>query len=82
VATGTATDLSLPVDIEVVELTGPELVTTARIGAQRLTACLPPRAGIAKGQACAFTFDEDALRLFDPSTGRAFPVAALEQAAR
>ncbi|MEO5756656.1 MAG: sn-glycerol-3-phosphate ABC transporter ATP-binding protein UgpC [Mesorhizobium sp.] len=69
--TGTEAELSLPVEAEVVELTGPELVTTARIGTQRLTACLPPRAGIAKGDTRSLAFDEDALRLFDPATGRA-----------
>ena len=68
-ATGAATDLSLPVEIDVVELTGPELVTTARIGEQRLTACLPPRARVPKGETCTFAFDEEALRLFDPATG-------------
>ncbi|MFD2053500.1 ABC transporter ATP-binding protein [Mesorhizobium calcicola] len=72
VATGAATDLSLPVEIEVVELTGPELVTTASIGPQRLTACLPPRTRVGKGETCGFTFDEAALRLFDPETGKAF----------
>ena len=63
---------SVPVEIEVVELTGPELVTTARIGTQRLTACLPPASRVAKGQAASFAFSEDALRLFDPDTGKAF----------
>jgi len=71
-ATGAAAELSLPVEIDVVELTGPELVTTARIGTQRLTACLPPRARVAKGETCAFAFDEETLRLFDPTTGKAF----------
>jgi multiple sugar transport system ATP-binding protein len=65
-------DMSLPVEIDVVELTGPEQVTTARIGSQRLTATLPPQARVAKGQPCAFVFDADALRLFDPATGKAF----------
>ncbi|WP_027165077.1 sn-glycerol-3-phosphate ABC transporter ATP-binding protein UgpC [Mesorhizobium sp. WSM3224] len=65
-------DLSLPVEIDVVELTGPEQVTTARIGTQRLTATLPPQARVAKGQPCAFAFDADTLRLFDPATGKAF----------
>ncbi len=65
-------ELSLPVEIDVVELTGPEQVTTVRIGTQKLTATLPPRALVTKGQRCAFTFDEDALRLFDPATGKAF----------
>ena len=69
--TGSATELSLPVEIDVVELTGPEQVTTARVGPQRLTATLPPQARVAKGQSCAFAFDEDALRLFDPATGKA-----------
>ncbi|TIW60740.1 MAG: ATP-binding cassette domain-containing protein, partial [Mesorhizobium sp.] len=74
-ANSTATDLSLPVEIEVVELTGPELVISARIGAQRLTACLPPRAAVAKGETRSLAFDEAALRLFDPSTGMALPTA-------
>jgi len=69
---GADAGLSLPVEIDVVELTGPEQVTTARIGAQRLTATLPPQARIAKGQPCAFVFDAEALRLFDPATGKAF----------
>ncbi|TPJ81183.1 ABC transporter ATP-binding protein [Mesorhizobium sp. B2-6-2] len=69
---GSGADLALPVEIDVVELTGPEQVTTARIGAQNLTATLPPRARVAKGQPCAFVFDADALRLFDPATGKAF----------
>ncbi|RTM08101.1 MAG: sn-glycerol-3-phosphate ABC transporter ATP-binding protein UgpC [Hyphomicrobiales bacterium] len=64
-------DLSLPVEIAVVELTGPEQVTTARAGTQGLTATLPPQARVAKGQPCTFVFDADALRLFDPSTGKA-----------
>jgi multiple sugar transport system ATP-binding protein len=69
---GSGAELSLPVEIDVVELTGPEQVITARIGAQRLTATLPPQAHVAKGQSCAFVFDADALRLFDPGTGKAF----------
>ncbi len=69
---GSGADMSLPVEIDVVELTGPEQVTTARVGTQRLTATLPPQARVAKGQSCAFVFDADALRLFDPTTGKAF----------
>ena len=68
---GSSTGLSLPVEIDVVELTGPEQVTTARAGSQRLTATLPPQARVAKGQPCAFVFDAEALRLFDPATGKA-----------
>ncbi len=56
--------------VEVVELTGPELVTTARIGDQRLTACLPPRSSVLSGEERAFTIEADALHLFDPDSGR------------
>ncbi|MEI2298128.1 ABC transporter ATP-binding protein [Ensifer sp. MJa1] len=55
--------------IEVVELTGPELVTTARIGTQRLTACLPPRSALTPGEERLFAVDADALHLFDPENG-------------
>ena len=62
---------ALPVRIEVVELTGPELVATARIGAQKLTACLAPRTRVGQGDLAAFVVDDEALHLFDPATGRA-----------
>ncbi len=62
---------ALPVQIEVVELTGPELVATARIGQQKLTACLAPRTRVGQGDAAAFMVDDEALHLFDPVTGRA-----------
>ncbi|WP_432284052.1 sn-glycerol-3-phosphate ABC transporter ATP-binding protein UgpC [Aminobacter sp. BA135] len=61
----------LPVRIEVVELTGPELVATARIGQQKLTACLAPKARVGQGDVAAFAVDDDALHLFDPATGQA-----------
>ena len=60
----------LTANVEVVELTGPELVTTATVGRQRITACLPPRTAVGVGSAHAFTFDETALHLFDPESGR------------
>ncbi|MNT81741.1 hypothetical protein D3C72_2213660 [compost metagenome] len=56
--------------MEVVELTGPELVVTARIGGERITACLPPRTQLAIDAERTFAFDEGALHLFDPETGR------------
>ncbi|MBT1154993.1 sn-glycerol-3-phosphate ABC transporter ATP-binding protein UgpC [Aminobacter anthyllidis] len=62
---------ALPARIEVVELTGPELVATARIGQQKLTACLAPRAKLGQGDAAVFLFDDDALHLFDRASGRA-----------
>ncbi|PWK75443.1 sn-glycerol-3-phosphate ABC transporter ATP-binding protein UgpC [Aminobacter sp. AP02] len=68
-----AAGITLPVRIEVVELTGPELVATARAGQQRLTACLAPRTKVGQGDVTAFSADDDALHLFDPATGRACP---------
>ncbi|CAN7321187.1 ABC transporter ATP-binding protein [Aminobacter sp. LjRoot7] len=62
---------ALSARIEVVELTGPELVTTARLGQQKLTACLAPRARVSQGDVAAFAVDDDALHLFDPATGQA-----------
>jgi multiple sugar transport system ATP-binding protein len=57
--------------VEVVELTGPELVATARIGTQRLVASLPPRTRLAEGAACTFATEEAWLHLFDPQSGEA-----------
>ena len=68
-AAGGETPFSFAAEIEAVELTGPELSTTARIGAQRITASLPPRSGVAIRAVHAFAFDEEALHLFDPATG-------------
>ncbi|WP_349435445.1 sn-glycerol-3-phosphate ABC transporter ATP-binding protein UgpC [Pararhizobium sp. A13] len=59
---------SLEVEIEVVELTGPELVVTGRASGQRVTACLPPRTKLGVGTKQAFAFDEDMLHLFDAET--------------
>jgi multiple sugar transport system ATP-binding protein len=59
---------TLDVEIEVVELTGPELVVTGRVSGQRVTACLPPRTRLTVGMKQAFGFDEDALHLFDAQT--------------
>ena len=56
--------------IEVVELTGPELVVTATIGGQRITACLPPRTRLREDADQSFTFDGETVHLFDPETGR------------
>jgi multiple sugar transport system ATP-binding protein len=54
--------------IEVVELTGPELVVTATIGSQRLTASLPPRSQIVVGTSQRFSIDASALHIFDKAT--------------
>ncbi|MCA1441489.1 TOBE domain-containing protein, partial [Ensifer sp. IC4062] len=61
--------------LEVMELTGPELVTTAKLGGQTITACLPPRTRLSAGSEHIFSFDAAALHLFDPETGRSLLTA-------
>ena len=56
--------------VDVVELTGPELVVSASVGTQRLTACLPPRTRVEVGQVVELSFDADAMHLFDADSGR------------
>ncbi len=62
---------ALDTRIEVVELTGPELVVTGAAGGQRITACLPPNARLAVGETRSFAFDDTAIHLFDPASGKA-----------
>ncbi|APG88702.1 ABC transporter ATP-binding protein y4oS (plasmid) [Sinorhizobium americanum CCGM7] len=64
-----ASGVRLIADVEVMELTGPELVTTAKVGEQRVTACLPPRTPLVAGSTQVFSFEEAALHLFDPESG-------------
>ena len=70
-AAAQATPYSFDAVVESVELTGPELLVAARLGAQRITASLPPRSVVKAGETHRFAFDEEALHLFDPATGRA-----------
>ncbi|KQY32812.1 sn-glycerol-3-phosphate ABC transporter ATP-binding protein UgpC [Rhizobium sp. Root483D2] len=67
-ATNEADRPALEVAIEVIELTGPELVVTGRVSGQRVTACLPPRTRLTVGMQQSFGFDEDARHLFDAQT--------------
>ena len=60
----------LEVTCEVAELTGPELIVTGQAGAQKLMACLPPRAPIAAGQTFRLGFNAHVLRVFDRATGQ------------
>ncbi|MBP1886789.1 ABC transporter ATP-binding protein [Sinorhizobium mexicanum] len=69
-ASADASAPGIKAQVEVVELTGPELVTTAKLGEQRITACLPPRTRFGTGSQQLFSFDEAALHLFDPESGR------------
>ncbi|MEJ1116982.1 sn-glycerol-3-phosphate ABC transporter ATP-binding protein UgpC [Phyllobacterium sp. CCNWLW109] len=62
------TNFGIDAKIEVVELTGPELVVTATIGTQRLTASLPPRSQVTVGAMQRFAIDPDALHVFDKLT--------------
>lgn len=54
---------------DVAELTGPELLVTASVGKQRVTASLPPRTALASGDEIALFFDQDAVHLFNAETG-------------
>jgi multiple sugar transport system ATP-binding protein len=59
---------------EVVELTGPELVATLRLGTEggrRLVASLPARTPLREGEACRLAVDTDSIHLFEPETGKA-----------
>ena len=60
--------LTIEANVEVVELTGPELVVTSSIGNQRLTASLPPRSQVTVGAPQRFSIDASALHIFDKAT--------------
>ncbi|MEP7453799.1 sn-glycerol-3-phosphate ABC transporter ATP-binding protein UgpC [Phyllobacterium sp. SB3] len=62
------TGFGIDAKIEVVELTGPELVVTATVGNQRLTASLPPRTQVMVGTTRRFSIDAGALHVFDKAT--------------
>jgi multiple sugar transport system ATP-binding protein len=70
---GEPTDNALPAVAEVVELTGPELVATMRLGTdgQKIVAALPARTRLDKGEQCRLTVDAESIHLFDPETGKA-----------
>ncbi|MDE1992139.1 MAG: sn-glycerol-3-phosphate ABC transporter ATP-binding protein UgpC [Rhizobiaceae bacterium] len=55
---------------EVAELTGPELIVTARAGSQRLTASLPPRTIVQTGDMLKLDFENDTLHIFDRASGQ------------
>ncbi|MEP9400061.1 sn-glycerol-3-phosphate ABC transporter ATP-binding protein UgpC [Mesorhizobium sp. KR2-14] len=61
---------TLEADVEVVELTGPELVVSATVGLQRITASLSPKSDIQPGTRRRFALDTDALHVFDKETER------------
>jgi multiple sugar transport system ATP-binding protein len=53
---------------EVAELTGPELVVTARVGEQRVVAAMPADAGIKAGDEITIHADASAFHVFDAET--------------
>ena len=61
---------SLPLLIELCELTGPELIVTGRIGAQKLVASFPARRKLYVGETVALGLAPDQLHLFDVETGK------------
>ncbi len=54
---------------EVAELTGPELVTTARLGNQQIVAALPPTTHVNAGDRLCLGFAPESLHLFDRASG-------------
>jgi multiple sugar transport system ATP-binding protein len=70
---GEPMDNGLPAVAEVVELTGPELVATMRLGenGQKIVAALPARTRLDKGEQCRLAVDAESIHLFDPETGKA-----------
>ncbi len=65
---GTGEGLTLPVTVDVTELTGPELIVTGLIGSRRIMATLPPSARIEPGARLELKVDPEALHVFDAET--------------
>ena len=61
---------SLPLRVDVAELTGPELIVTGSIGTQRLVASFPARQRIAPGSTLALRLPADQAHFFDVDSGR------------
>ena len=55
--------------MDLIELTGPEKIVSATLGATRFTARLDANVRLAKGEVRQFVFESSALRLFDANTG-------------
>ncbi len=72
---GTSAGNTLPAVAEVIELTGPELVATMRLGetggARKIVASLPARTRLEEGGSCRLAMDVESVHLFDRETGRA-----------
>ena len=62
--------LALPIDVDVAELTGPELIVTGQVGPQTVVVSLPARRPIRAGETLHLRVDPDQLHLFDRVTGK------------
>ena len=60
---------SVTAQVEVIELTGPEKLVTAKVADARFTARIDPHSRIATGETRQFVFDAQAIRLFDRASG-------------
>ncbi|MGV8989142.1 MAG: ABC transporter ATP-binding protein [Cypionkella sp.] len=59
----------LPLQVDVAELTGPELIVTGHIGTQRLVASFPARRRVNPGTTLALRLPTDQAHFFDVETG-------------
>ncbi len=62
--------ISLPLRVDVSELTGPELIVTGKIGTQRLVASFPARHRIDTGELLDLRLPADQAHFFDVETGK------------
>jgi multiple sugar transport system ATP-binding protein len=60
----------LPLQVEVAELTGPELIVTGTIGGQKLVASLPARRWVDTGTSLVLRLPIDQMHLFDVESGQ------------
>ncbi len=65
----TGEGVSMPLQIDVAELTGPDLIVTGRIGTQRLVASLPARQRVDPGVTLTLSLPPDQVHFFDVETG-------------
>ncbi len=61
---------TFPLLVDVIELTGPELIVTGRVGSQKVVASLPARRHVNPGDTLAMQLAVDQVHLFDQTTGQ------------
>ena len=71
---------ALSATVELVELTGPEKIVSARLASgDSFVARLDPNARVVKAESRLFVFDPAALRVFDPATGASLDAGTPDQ---